>query len=39
VAGAQNPFGAHTRQTFETLTVGANYRVNFFSPTPVAARY
>jgi hypothetical protein len=35
-AGAQNSFGANTRQTFETLTVGANYRVNFFSPTPVA---
>jgi outer membrane immunogenic protein len=29
--GVQNPFGAQTKQSFETLTVGVNFRTNFLS--------
>jgi outer membrane immunogenic protein len=37
--GQQNPFGAHTKQSAETLTVGMNYRMNWASTLPILAKY
>lgn len=37
--GGQAPFGAHTQQTIETLTVGVNYHFHFGAAAPIVARY